>query len=69
MKKAIWNTLPPKNEDLVRLTKLLSKGPANLSSLHLRLDISKTRALCAADHLVNTGAAVQLGSNEIALKL
>ena len=52
MKKAIWNSLPAKKEDIDRISLLLTKEPRTRNDLIAKSLLSKTRCLSALDELI-----------------
>ncbi len=52
MKKALWNTLPAKPEDIKRIASIISKGPIRPKDLIIKSGLSKTRCLSAVDDLI-----------------
>lgn len=56
MKKAVWNSLPPRPEDVSRVYALIAKRPI-LHADALRISgLTKTRFLCSIDALLARGA-------------
>jgi len=55
MKKAIWNHLPAKPEDVDRVRRALDSGTVRISQLPKLIGLSKTRTLCAVDDLIGNG--------------
>lgn len=55
MRKATWNSLPARPEDVERVRRVLRRGETRLSELPTLAALSKTRTLCAIDQLLQKG--------------
>jgi hypothetical protein len=69
MKKAAWNLLPAKPQDIVRVTRILEGGRTKISQIQTLAGLSKTRALCALDELINKGHAHEVVRGYAELKV
>jgi hypothetical protein len=64
MKKAVWNTLPAKPEDVARVRALIGHVPMHQNDIVNQSGLSKTRCLCALDALLARKAIEEVGKGE-----